>query len=103
MNKTVTITIPHKLTVDEVKSRLNNGIADARRNFAAQIGTVQETWNGDRMDFRLAAMGQQVTGRVDVQPSELRFEIDLPFMLAMLADRLRGAVEEHGRKLLEKK
>jgi hypothetical protein len=103
VNKTITITIPHKLTVEEVKARLNNGIADAKRNFAGQVGTVQEVWNGDRMDFRLAAMGQQVTGRVDVTASDLRFQIDLPWMLAMIADRVRGTIEDQGRKMLEKK
>ena len=55
------------------------------------------------MNFRLTAMGQQIGGRVDVQPTQVRMEVDVPWMLAMLAGGFTKRVEAEGRKLLEDK
>ena len=101
--KTISVSIPHRLSQDEARSRLQNGITDLKTKFGGQVGTVDETWTGNQMAFRFAVMGQAVTGRVDVQPDVVKLDVDLPFLIAMLADRIRPQIEQEGRKLLEKK
>src|SRR5215210_3798393 len=101
MARTITVTVPHKLSQEEAKRRIVSGVADARTKFSAMTKGVQETWNGDRMDYSLAAMGQTITGRVHVEPEQVRLEVDLPLILAMFADKLRPRIEEEGRKLLD--
>ncbi len=64
---------------------------------------MKETWNGNRMDLTASAMGQTVTGRIDVQPNVVNLQVDLPFFLAMLAKKVLPQVESETRKLLEKK
>jgi len=103
MNKTITVTIPHKLPQDEARTRLQSGIAEMRQKFGDKVANVQETWTGNQMNFRLSAMGQTITGRVDVQSDAVRLDVDLPWMLAMLAGKIRPQIEHEGRKLLEKK
>jgi hypothetical protein len=100
MPKTVSIILPHNLPQAEVRVRIDSALAEMRRVYPAYAGTLQETWAGDRMDFSLSAMGQAVTGRIDVLPATLKVEIDLPMFLAMLADAIRNRVETEGRKLL---
>jgi hypothetical protein len=100
MPKPITITLPHKLTQAEVKSRLESALADARSHYPAYAGTLRETWSGNRMEFMLSAMGQAVTGRIDVLPDSLQIQIDLPVFLAMMADAIRSRIENEGRKLL---
>ena len=102
-NKTITITIPHRLTQQEAKSRLQRGLTDLKTQHAASIAQVSETWNGDQMSFKLTAMGQAITGRVDVQPSAIKLDIDLPWLLAAFAEKFRPRIEQEGRKMLENK
>ena len=102
-NKTITITIPHRLTQQEARSRIQKGIGDLKAQHAASIAQVAESWNGDQMSFRLTAMGQAITGRVDVQPSAIKLDIDLPWLLAAFAEKFRPRIEQEGRKMLEEK
>ena len=102
-NKTITITIPHRLTQQEARARLQKGITDLKAQHAASIAQVAETWNGDQMSFRLTAMGQAITGRVDVQPSAIKLDIDLPWLLAAFAEKFRPRIEQEGRRMLEDK
>ena len=103
MSKTISITVPHKLSQDEARMRLVNGIADLKGKYGDKVANMQETWNGNQMAFRLSTMGQAITGRVEVQPSAVKLDVDLPWMLAMLAGKFRPQVEQEARRMLESK
>jgi hypothetical protein len=103
VSKPLTITIPHRLTQDEARMRLQNGIADLKTKHAAHLGNMQEQWDGNRMTFALKAAGQSVSGRLEVLPEAVKLEVDLPWLVAVFAEKFRPRVEEEGRKLLEKK
>ena len=102
-NKTITVSIPHRLSQDEARLRIQQGLSDLKAQHAASIAQVAETWNGNQMSFRLTAMGQAITGRVDVQPSAIKLDIDLPWLLAAFAEKFRPRIEQEGRKMLEDK
>jgi hypothetical protein len=103
-NRTLDLTIPHKLTRDEVRARLAEQITKFEGgNAFAGIAAAEHHWTGDRLDFTFKAMGQQARGWLDIHDSDVKLSIELPWMLAMLADKLRPQVEAEGRKLLEKK
>jgi hypothetical protein len=61
---------------------------------------VEEKWTGHHPDFRLGVMGQSLTGRVDVRDNAVDIGIDLPWLLAMFAEKFRGEVQREGAKLL---
>lgn len=103
MNKTITITIPHKLTQEDARTRLQNGITELKGKYGDKVASMQEDWSGNQMAFRLSAMGQAISGRVDVQAEAVRLDVDLPWMLAMLAGKIKPQIEQEGRKMLEKK
>ena len=94
------MSFPHNLSEAEVKSRIASAIADTKLKHPALMAGATETWNGDRMDFRFAVMGQSVTGDVQIEPGTVHLHIDLPFVLAMLAERIKPQIESEGRKLL---
>jgi hypothetical protein len=48
-------------------------------------------------------MGQKLTGRLNVRDDAVQIEIDLPDMLAAIADKIKGTLKTEGQKLLEKK
>lgn len=97
------VNIPHRLTRDQVRGRLQGGVSQFRSQFGDKAGNVSDTWAGDHCDFKLAAMGQTVTGRVDVLDDSVRLEVDLPWILAAFASKIRTGIEQQGRKLLEHK
>jgi hypothetical protein len=63
----------------------------------------EERWEGERLHFAARAFGQRVSGRVDVEDRSVRIEIDLPWLLASIADRIRSRITRTGTRLLEKK
>ncbi len=101
--KTVNLSIPHRLSPEEARTRIQNTLAGLKTQHAAKLAQVDDRWTGNHMDFRLAVMGQSVTGRVDVRANAVDLAIDLPWILAMFADKLRGEVQREGAKLLEQK
>jgi hypothetical protein len=100
-DRAITVTIPHRLTQDEARQRLQDGIAKLRTQFGGQATAIQETWTDNQLDFRLTAMGQTVTGRIDVMPSAVKLEVNLPWLLAAFANKIRPQIEQQGRKMLE--
>lgn len=100
MAKTITVSIPHRLTQDEVRNRVQQGIGQLRQQFAGQVADMQEQWTGNHLEFRFGILGQAVTGRLDVEPEVAVLNVDLPWMLAALAAKIRPQIEQQGRKLL---
>jgi hypothetical protein len=63
---------------------------------------VEERWDGDSLHFGVAALGQTVSGRVDVADDLVRVEVALPWLLAAFAEKIKVGVQKQGQILLEK-
>lgn len=101
--KTIDVSIPHRLGRDEAKARLRGGAERLRAQLGGQVAQVQETWQDYHADFRFIAMGRAITGRMDVEDESIKLSVDVPWLLGMIADKIRGKIEQEGRRLLEKK
>ena len=95
--------IPHELGRDGARQRLQNGFGKIREQFGFGALAFEERWEGDRLHFSASGLGQRVVGRVDVMEKLARIELDLPWALAVLAEKLRGRIKSAGTMLLEKK
>ena len=62
-----------------------------------------EQWAGERMDFRLKAFGQAVTGNLLVGDKAVRVEVTLPWLLQKFADAVRESIPLRAQVLLGKK
>jgi len=106
MARPVSVNIPHSLGKDEARRRIEEGFGRMRQQMVGGMGAMlafQERWEGDRLHFEGGGLGQKVSGRLDVLPDSVRVEIDLPEILAAIADKIAGRVQSEGQKLLEKK
>ena len=103
MPKPVVIDIAHELGEVEARQRLQKGFSRIRDQFGLGASTFEERWEANRLHFRVGALGQTVAGRVDVMDKSVRIELDLPWALAILAEKLQGRVKSAGTLLLEKK
>ena len=106
MARSVTVNIPHSLGKEEAKRRIEDGFGRMQQQMVGGIGALmscQQRWDGDRLHFEAGGLGQKATGRLDVLDDTVRIELDLPEMLAALADKITGRLKTEGQKLLEKK
>jgi hypothetical protein len=100
------VNIPHQLGKQEARRRIDEGFGRMRQQMTAGLGgmlTFHEQWEGDRLHFEGSGLGQKLTGRLDVRADSVEMQLDLPEMLAAIADLITGRIRQEGQKLLEKK
>jgi len=96
------VSIPHRLGRQEAKRRLETGIGRLRPELAGLVSTLDYGWDADRLSFRASAMWQTITGVIEVLDDAVRIEIDLPWMMRLLADTITRQVRGRGVAMLEK-
>lgn len=103
MSKPLVVIIPHQLGRELARQRLEAGIGGLKAKFGDKVTSIDERWTGDHLDVDVKALGQSVSGGLDVAEDHVRVEVQLPWMLAMIAEKAKGYIEREGQLLLEKK
>ena len=101
MSEPLVVTIPHRLGKDEALRRIKDGLGRARTEFAALLTLEEETWNGDRLTFRVRSLGQRAAGFIDVYDGAVRLEVTLPWLLAKFAAAAQRVIGQKGQLMLE--
>jgi len=102
----VTVNIPHQLGKDEARRRIEDGFGRMQQQMTGGLAgmvALQKRWEGDRLHFEGGVLGQKMTGRLDILADCVQLQLDLPEILAALAERITGRLKSEGQKLLEKK
>ena len=102
MPQPLIVSIPHRLGRDEATRRLKGGLSRA----AASVPVLQvdeERWEGERMFFRVRALGQAASGQIDVDEDHVRLEVMLPWLLQKFAEAAQTVIRDRGRLLLTKR
>ena len=103
MTKPLVVSIPHQLGAAEAQRRLRTGIDELKQQYAGKFAVLENHWAGNHLDFRISAIGQTVSGKIDVAEDHVMLAVELPWMLAMLAQKAQGLIQSKGQLLLEKK
>ena len=103
MSKPLVATVSHELGRRRAKQRIEASLDEIRSQLSALATSVEEHWTEDRLDFRLTALGQVISGRLDVLDESVRIEIMLPGMLGFLGGKISSRIREQGLRLLERK
>jgi hypothetical protein len=98
----LTVTIPHRLGKEEALRRVKPALSKASSTFP-MLAVEEEQWSGDRMSFRVRALGQVAAGNVEVREDEVRLDVTLPWLLHRFAQAVQKTIAARGRILLEKK
>ena len=96
------VSIPHRLGREEAKGRLDYGVSRVRAELGALVTALDYRWQADTLNFRVEAFWQMVTGRIAVLDDAVDIEIDLPWMLRLLAGTARRQARERTLLMLEK-
>jgi hypothetical protein len=103
MSRPLVVLIPHHLGKAEAVRRLKSGLDGTRPHLSRLLTLQEEAWNNDQLRFRVSALGQVASGTIDVADDHVRLEVALPWLLALLADKIKPAISSQGRSMLEKK
>jgi hypothetical protein len=102
MAEPLVVTIPHRLGKEEALRRIRPALGKASESFPV-LTVEQEVWSGERLDFRVRALGQVAAGNIQVADDSVRLEVTLPWLLQKFAEAVQKAIGARGRILLEKK
>lgn len=103
MSKPLVVVIPHQLGREGARGRLQAGLGGLKARFGDKLTAVDERWTGDHLDVAVRALGQSVSAGLDVGETDVRLEIQLPWLLALVAEKAKGMIQREGQILLEKK
>lgn len=94
------VAIPHNLGREEVRRRLasrSHELADHLPGMAQ----VETSWpSEDRMTMAISAMGQSMTGHIDIQDHQVVFDVALPGALSFIQPIVESAIRQQGTRLL---
>jgi hypothetical protein len=96
----INLSVPHNLGQEEAKRRISGLLADSRARFADKISEPTESWNGYIDQYSFKAMGFSVSGTLDVQPSQVHVEMNIPFAAYPMKGRIESEIVAHARELL---
>lgn len=103
MVQPLVVSIPHRLGKDEAVRRLKSGLGTVRANYGHLFAVQEETWTGDHLQFHVSALGQAASGTLDVMDDRVHLVVQLPWLLAKLANAIQPLVRKEGTLLVEKK
>jgi hypothetical protein len=93
--KSIEVRVPHSLERDEVRRRLDTALVRARDEYAAVVGDIEASWEGeDRLSVLLTVSGMKFDGTVDITIEELVVALEVPGMAALFSRRIREGIEE---------
>lgn len=94
------IAVPHSLGKAEARRRVRERSGEIA-NFVPGFASVSTSWQSDDlMNLTVGAMGQEMTGSIEVGESEVAFTVELPAALSFVEPMIRSQIEAKGRKLL---
>jgi hypothetical protein len=102
MSAPLIVSIPHRLGREEATRRLKAGLTRAATSVPV-LTVDEERWDGDRMVFRVRALGQAASGHLDVADDHVRLEVTLPWLLQRFAEVAQVAIKNRGSLLLTKR
>jgi hypothetical protein len=102
MSAPLVVSIPHRLGREEASRRLKAGLTRAASSIPV-LKVDEERWEGDRMIFRVRALGQAASGHLDVADDQVRLEVTLPWLLQRFAEAAQIAIRNRGNLLLTKR
>jgi hypothetical protein len=101
MEPVVVVTLPHRHGKTEALGRVKAGLEDARTRYAAQLKVAEENWEDGRLRFRVAVLGQSLTGSIEVGDEAVRTEVKLTWLMGHQVKAAEALIEKEGRAMLE--
>lgn len=98
------VAIPHTLGKDEVRNRIEAKVGRMGEKATETLGamvTVETSWiDADHLKLDVSAMGFAVPSTLEIDETEIVFEVEVPAALGFARGMIENAIREKGTKLL---
>lgn len=101
MARPITIPVPHHLGQQVAFDRVKSLCDQIRTKYADQMTIEKETWANNRLDFRIKALKQTISGNVDVQEAVVNVVLQLPFLLLPMSGKATAIIERRLQAILQ--
>lgn len=95
------IDIPHQLSQEEALARIRNLLSNLKEEQKDVISDVSEHWQGSKGDFSFSARGFNLAGNIEVNPSNVSINADLPFALSFFKGMISNVITQKATALLK--
>ena len=94
------VQVPHELSQQEVRERLNRFIDILRQKFQDSVNDLQQNWDGDTLRFQFKTYGIALKGGIAIEPDKLEVKGDLPFSAVMFRGKIESTIREQLERLM---
>jgi hypothetical protein len=101
MGQTVSVDVPHKLGAEEAERRVKAGVEALRQKYAQHLTALNITWSAAHADFAITVMGHALTGALEFLEDRVRVSMELPWVLALIAEKAKGMIAKHTDDMLQ--
>ncbi len=92
--------VANPLSQQEAMDRLKQFLPRVREHYGEQISNLQESWEGNELNFRFTTFGIDIAGLLRVNEPDVRFEGELPFTAMMFKGKIESSIRQELAKLL---
>lgn len=97
------VALPHDLGREEVRRRLSARSHEIGDMIPGGLAQVTSNWpTDDLMELTIYALGQTITGDIEIYEAQVVIAFDLPPALSFLRPMIEGAVRNNATRLLGK-
>jgi hypothetical protein len=95
------VPIPHNLGREEARRRLKANSHRMGHGIPGGASLLDTSWpSEDRMTLAIGAMGQNISGHIDIEDTQVVLTVDLPPALGFIEPIIAGAIKQSGQKML---
>ena len=92
--------IPHNLSQEEALGRIKQLIDKLKTEQKGNISSAEENWEGNTGKFKFNAKGFDLAGKINVLPSAISIDAEVPFAVSLFKGRIKEMIEAEAAKLL---
>ncbi|HEY0157572.1 MAG TPA: polyhydroxyalkanoic acid system family protein [Thermoanaerobaculia bacterium] len=93
------IAVPHNLTREQARKRVDQRLTSLLGQFGHQAEEMEHDWTGDTLRFKGKAKGLKVEGTVEITDAAMIVDAKLPLIASMFEGRIREAVQKEADQM----
>lgn len=92
--------LPHNLSADEAKSRLERFIESLQAKFQDKVSDLSQAWNDNTLSFSFKTFGFKIGGAIASLEKKLDVSGDIPLAAMMFKGKIESEIREQLSRLM---
>ncbi len=92
--------IPHTLSAEEAKARLERFIESLQAKFQDKVSDLSQSWDDNTLSFGFKTFGFKIAGAIAASENKLDVSGDIPFAAMMFKGKIETEIREQLARLM---